>query len=149
MGPGPKMLTQVWSGHFITAQFWTDQGQSPLGLENFPLKIPNFSIFCPSGQETPGSKIGRPLINCGSKVCTSWITIIAYNNNNPVQYGFNRSLLLKSSFLKESLQMTIAPTGSALLIFWQPEVEKLLMWPRIEPTTVDLSSQSDAFDYMA
>jgi len=26
-------------------------GQPPLGLENFPLKIPNFSTFCPSGQK--------------------------------------------------------------------------------------------------
>jgi len=49
-----------------------------LAYGKFPLKIPNFSIFCPSGQKNlirkgqkvSGSKPGRHLIYCGSKVCS-------------------------------------------------------------------------------
>jgi len=48
-----------------------------MGLENFPLKSQNISIFPPLaqknlfglGQKVPGSKVGRPLIYCGPKVC--------------------------------------------------------------------------------
>jgi len=44
----------------------------------FPLKMPNFSIFCPSGKKNvislgrkvPGSGLGWPLFYCGSKVCS-------------------------------------------------------------------------------
>jgi len=49
-----------------------------LGLENFPLKIPNFSVFSPSyqknllglGQKVFWSKTGWPLNYCRSKVCS-------------------------------------------------------------------------------
>jgi len=45
-------------------------------FQKFPLKMSNFSTFSPSGQKNcfrsgqkvPGSKPGRPLIYCGSKV---------------------------------------------------------------------------------
>jgi len=41
------------------------------------------------------------------------------------------------SSLSESLQITIALTGVALLIFfYQSRVEKLLAWLKIEPTTL-------------
>jgi len=36
---------------------WVRSGQPPLGLENFQLKIPNFSIFYPSGQ-TKSHRVG-------------------------------------------------------------------------------------------
>jgi len=48
-----------------------------------------------------------------------------------------------------SLQITITLTESTLLIFLQSGVEKLLVWPVIEPTTLGLSSQSGAFDHLA
>jgi len=57
-------------------------GQPPLGLENFPLKIPNFSIFFPSDQKNliwlvqkiPGSKTHWPLIYtaAGQKYARGW-----------------------------------------------------------------------------
>jgi len=48
--------------------------ESGLGLENFPLKIPNFFPFGSKksyrvGQKVTGSKGGRPFIYCRSKVC--------------------------------------------------------------------------------
>jgi len=63
MGPGQKFLILVGSAIF------------GLGLENFRLKIPNFSIFFLSGQKKSHwvrskSKIGWPLIFPGSKVCS-------------------------------------------------------------------------------
>jgi len=44
-----------------------------LHLENFSLKIQNFAIFSLLGQKAPRSKIGRPLISCGTKVCLGWV----------------------------------------------------------------------------
>jgi len=44
-----------------------------------------------------------------------------------------------------SLQTTITLAEGAVLIFLQSEVEKLLAWPSIEPTTLDL----DAYDQSA
>jgi len=52
-------------------------GSAISGFGNYPLQISNFSIFSPSGQKNsigsgqkvPGSKTGRPLIYCGSKIC--------------------------------------------------------------------------------
>jgi len=63
------MADSDWSGQ--VSHLW-------FGLEIFPLKIPNFSMFLPlgqknligSGQKVPGSKTGQPLIYCGSKVCS-------------------------------------------------------------------------------
>jgi len=60
---------RVWFGHL-----WFG-----FGIRNFPLKIPIFSIFftsgqknlCGLGQKVPRSKMGWPLIYCGSKVCSS------------------------------------------------------------------------------
>jgi len=51
------------------------------GFGNFPLKIPNFSIFCTSGKKNviwsgrkvPGSEPGKPLIYCRSKVCSDQV----------------------------------------------------------------------------
>jgi len=46
--------------------------------------------------------------------------------------------------------MTIGLTeGGTLLIFLQSVVEKLHAWPGIKPTTLDLGSQSVAFDLSA
>jgi len=53
----------------------------------FPLKMSNFSIFFPSGQKNlfglgtkvPGSKAGRPLIYCGSKVSSGWARAHLYS----------------------------------------------------------------------
>jgi len=66
MGPGQFFVARVGSAIF------------GLGLENFPLKIPKFSIFflsdqkkfIGSGQKVPESKTGQPLIYRGSKVCS-------------------------------------------------------------------------------
>jgi len=38
-----------WPGWVIFLLLWS--GQPPLGLENFSLKIPNFSIFFPSDKK--------------------------------------------------------------------------------------------------
>jgi len=42
MGPGQNFLNLFGLGHFFVARFGS---HPPLGLEIFPLKIPNFSIF--------------------------------------------------------------------------------------------------------
>jgi len=48
------------------------------------------------------------------------------------------------------MQITITLTESTLLIFLQSRVEKLLAWVvGIEPTTLDLSFQSGAYDLSA
>jgi len=57
----PGQVSHLWLGY---------------GFGKFPLIASNFSIFCPSGQKNvigsgqkvPGSKPGRPLIYCRSKV---------------------------------------------------------------------------------
>jgi len=41
------------------------------------------------------------------------------------------------------------PDWGALLIFLQYGVQESLAWPRIEPTTLDLSSPLGAFDHSA
>jgi len=43
MDQGQKNLTWAKSGHFFVAR--VRSGQLSLGIENFLLKIPNFSIF--------------------------------------------------------------------------------------------------------
>jgi len=43
----------------------------------------------------------------------------------------------------------ITQTGYALLICLQSAVETLLAWPGIEPSTLDLSCKSSAFDHSA
>jgi len=49
-----------------------------------------------------------------------------------------------------SLQISITLTEGGLLIFLQSGVEKLLAWAAgIQPTTLDFSSQSGAFDLSA
>jgi len=48
------------------------------GFGKFPLKIPNFSVFFPLSQKKSlrvGSKAGRPLIYCRSKVCLGWVRV--------------------------------------------------------------------------
>jgi len=65
MGPGQIFVDQVGSAIF---------GLN-LGFGNFPLKIPNFSIFCPLGQKNligygqklPGSKPGPALNYCSGQ----------------------------------------------------------------------------------
>jgi len=69
-GPGQKFLTRVGSAIYGLG----------LNFENFPKNV-NFSIFFPSGQKNcfglgrkvPGSKLGRPLIYCGSKVSSGQV----------------------------------------------------------------------------
>jgi len=71
--------------------------QPPLGLENFPLKIAYFSIFFSSGQKKshrlrskiPSSKMGQPLIYCGSKV---WLGQVRANRTRKVSHGFGQKL---------------------------------------------------------
>jgi len=66
MGPGQNFLTLVGSAIYGLG----------LNLENFPQKYQIFHIFplrvkknlFGSDQKEPGSKAGRPLIYCGSKV---------------------------------------------------------------------------------
>jgi len=43
-------------------------------------KNPNFFNIFPSDQKVPGSKMGQPLIYCGSKVCLGWVRL------RPVSY---------------------------------------------------------------
>jgi len=60
-----------------------------LGLENFPLKFQTFQFF-PSGQKkspwvwskSTQVKAGRPLIYCGSKVCSGWVRSGPISNKN-------------------------------------------------------------------
>jgi len=66
MGPDQKFLTWVGSAIYSLG----------LKLENFPLERKTFQFFSlrikknlfVSGRKVPGSKPGRPLIYCGSKV---------------------------------------------------------------------------------
>jgi len=44
-----------------------------------------------------------------------------------------------------SLQVTITLTEAALLIFLQSGIDKLLVWPGIEPTSLDLGLTSQPF----
>jgi len=60
------------------------------------------------------------------------------------------STIIKIDLCQWTLQITTTLTEDALLIFWQLGVEKMLAWPGIEPTTLNLSSQSGgAFDHLA
>jgi len=66
IGPGQKILTRVGSNFCCSGRvshLWLGYG-----FGKFPLKMLNFSIFCPSGQKVPRSQPGWPLIYCGSKV---------------------------------------------------------------------------------
>jgi len=58
-----------------------------LGFEfgKSPLKMSNLSILFPLGQKVPGSKAGRPLIYCGSKVSLDWVRAHLYFNHDLVQ----------------------------------------------------------------
>jgi len=68
MDPDQNILTQVGSANHL----WFGSG-----FGKFPLKIPNFSMFCPSGQKNifgSGQKVsrsntGQPLIYCWPKEC--------------------------------------------------------------------------------
>jgi len=58
MGPGQKFLTRVGSGQFLVAWVgtsWVSHLWFGFGFGNFPLKISNFSIFCPSGSKKMSS----------------------------------------------------------------------------------------------
>jgi len=83
IGPGQKILTRIGSGR--VSHLWYGYG-----FGKFPLKLSNFSIFCPSGknvigsgQKVPGSEPGRPLINCGSKVCWGCVRAHLYTRVFP------------------------------------------------------------------
>jgi len=62
----------------------------------FPLKMSNFSIFFPSdqknrfgsGRKVPGSKPGRPLIYCGSKVSSGRVGSGPISNVYIFSYSF-------------------------------------------------------------
>jgi len=67
MGLGQKFLTRVGLGQ--VSHLW-------FGFGKFPLKITNFSIF--GSKKTSSSWVKkypdpRPLIYCGSKVCSGWV----------------------------------------------------------------------------
>jgi len=74
MGLGQKFLTRV--GSIFCDSDWVSHLWFVFEFGKFPLKTSNFSIFFPSGQKNlfgsgqkvPGSKLGWPLIYCGSKV---------------------------------------------------------------------------------
>jgi len=79
MSLGQKFLTQVRLGQFFVA--WVELGQPfMIGFEfgKFPLKM---SKFFRSGQKVPGSKVGRPLIYCGSKVSSGQVRAHLYSGN--------------------------------------------------------------------
>jgi len=69
MGPGQFFVARVGSGRVSHLWFGLEFGK-------FPLKTSNFSFFSLRvkkncfglGRKVPGSKPGRPLIYCGSKV---------------------------------------------------------------------------------
>jgi len=100
MGQGQKFLTQVRPDQFFVLRL---DRVGPviyglgLNLENFPLKTSNFSIFFPLdkknifglGHKVAGSKGGRPLIYCGSKV-----------SSGPVRSGQGPSLALIISVIQ-------------------------------------------------
>jgi len=78
MGPGQNFLTWVGPGRVRNLWFGFDFGK-------FPLKMSNFSIFFALGQKNifalgqkvPGSKAGRPLIYCGSKVSSGPVRAVS------------------------------------------------------------------------
>jgi len=81
MGPGQFFVAWVGSG-------WVSHLWFGFGSGKFPnMKIPNLSIFFPSdqknlirsGQKVPGSKMGRPVIYCGSKVCSGRVKALAHS----------------------------------------------------------------------
>jgi len=86
MGPGQNILTRGGSGQFFVAQVMSAIYGLGLNLENFPLKMSNFSIFFHSsqknlfglGQKVPGSKAGWPLIYCRSKVSSARVRAHLY-----------------------------------------------------------------------
>jgi len=81
MGPGQNFLTRFGSGQFFCGLGWVAIYGLGLNLENFPLKMSNLSTFfhlCQknlfeSGRKVPGSKAGRPLIYCRSKVSSGLV----------------------------------------------------------------------------
>jgi len=84
MGLGQTFLT--WVGSIFCSSgrirhLW-------FGFGKFPLKASNFSIFFPSsqknliwsGQKVPGSKVGLPLIYCGSRECSGRVRAPLYRD---------------------------------------------------------------------
>jgi len=72
--------------NFLLLHLW-------FGFGKFPIKIPNFSIFCSSGKKkshcvrsksTQVKDGARPLIYCGSKVYLSWIRSEPISTHNPI-----------------------------------------------------------------
>jgi len=95
MGPGQKFLTRVGSGQFFVALVGSGQPFMVwVRIWKISPKNVKFFNFFPSGQKNcfgsgrkvPGSKPGRPLIYCGSKV-----------SSGRVGSGQGPSLLVRSS----------------------------------------------------
>jgi len=64
MGSGQKILTWVGSGQPSLVWVWK------IPPENTKLSVSVERSISGLGQKVPGSKAGRPLIYCGSKVCS-------------------------------------------------------------------------------
>jgi len=62
------------------------------GFGKFSLKIPNFPIFFPLDQKVTGSKAGRPLIYCWSKVCMGWVKLVPISRPGGFFYCMNAAL---------------------------------------------------------
>jgi len=66
---GQEQIFLTWVNFLL---LWSCQPHLWFGFGKFALKILNFSIlFIGLGQKVSGSKTGRPLNCCGSKVCSS------------------------------------------------------------------------------
>jgi len=65
MGPGPKFLTWAESGQFFVAP--VRSAIFHLGLENFPLKIPNFPIFSLRVKKNTGQRWNGFLFTASKK----------------------------------------------------------------------------------
>jgi len=78
MGPGQNFLTRVGPGRVRNLWFGFDLGKFPLNMSNFSI------FFCFGsknifglGQKVSGSKAGRPLIYCGSKVSLGQVRAVS------------------------------------------------------------------------
>jgi len=91
MGPGQKILTRVGSNFLALGLGRVSHLWFGYGFGKFPLKMSNFSSFCPSGQKkviglgqkVPGPEPSQPLIYCGSMICSGRVRAHLYSLKVP------------------------------------------------------------------